>query len=100
MKVKVTYIDTNSLIREEVTQNLKSKYGLNCEIEVLPASDTPKSYIEFAIRELITEEQMEYYFDLNDRGYNVKMAELKEKIIQDIAEIFDEVQKQNEKGLE
>ena len=100
MRVKITYLDSESLVKDEVVQNAKSRYGENCVVEVLPANNTPESFISFGIKQLITMNQLEYYFDLNERGYGVKKEELKSEILSLVSNLFDEIVEETEKGLE
>ena len=101
MKVIVEYIDDDSLIGEEVVHNIKTRYGENAKVQVLPQIQTPEGYLKFGIRELIAIDQIEYHFDYRGgRGYKVELEKLKEAVIDKVKLLFDEVAAEIEEGLD
>lgn len=98
MKVKIELNDNSAFTAEELIQIYKKSLGQDCIVDVLPENSNPEDYIYFGILNLITVEQLEYYFsDLDSMGlYNEKINRLKKYTIEKVSHIFDKVIKNNE----
>ena len=100
MRIKLEYRDTDSYVAQEAIVNLKNRHGPNCEVHAMPDNDTPEAYIHFAIRELISVDQLETYFEYSGQGYEVEIQRLKDKVLDIVSKQFDAVIRENEKRLE
>jgi len=94
-KVTVIFEDGESLTNGEIIANLHAVYGKNAEVQVDPVNKTPQSYIQFAIEQLITEEQALIFFDQPEQ-YQIKLKELRHQVHKTLQFILNDVIMENE----
>lgn len=96
MRVIIEYTDTTSLTQEEIVGNVQSAYGANTKITILPTSDSPEAIIYHGIQKLITEEQVQLFFDKGEFVYDEEIINLKKKYLKKLDEILIRVIVENE----
>lgn len=99
MKVKIEYIDTNSLAAEEIVANMKKRFGDSASVTVLPDSLDTFNLMYFAIQGFITDRQLEAYFH-EHQLYGKKCGELLDQVIDLVTEVTAKVIRDNERRLE
>jgi hypothetical protein len=95
MKVKIEYVDNESLTVEEVVAQIHSTYGKNVKIEMSPESSMAYDHAYFALQQLITKEQLSLLYD-KGANYQAGLKKLRLDIIYKIEEIIDQVIIDNE----
>ncbi len=95
MKVRITYLDHDSLTLEEVISQAKANYGQYAEVEVFPSSNDPWDIIYFGLQKALTYEQLGILFD-NPSLYPTKVEELKQQILERLNKELSSVIKDNE----
>lgn len=99
MKVKIEYIDSNSLAAEEVVATMRKRFGDSASITVLPDSLDTFNLMYFAIQDFVTERQLEAYFH-EQQLYKNKCRELLDHVIDLATEVTNKVMRDNERRLE
>ena len=90
MKVKVSYIDRDSLSTEEIEHNLKSLLGDSVKIQLLPEANTTREFIRHAIRLAVTSKQLDSFFDDEATIYEEKIDIIKKEFIKEVKELLNE----------
>lgn len=98
-KVKISYIDNTVLTAEEAARMAKDIHGKNAVIEVTPPNDSIGSHLYYSIQKLITEEQIDIFFEYYPHLYEPKIEELKNKVLTRVQDIFYQVVKDNEEKV-
>lgn len=94
-RVTITYIDTEALTVEEIVKRATDNYGNFAKIDIAPESNMAYDHIYFGLQQLITYKQLEAFFD-KSQDYHTELNKLREKIIEDVTEIVDQVIVDNE----
>lgn len=63
MKATITYIDKKALSPEELVAQIHQEYGAMATISVSPDSNDPFHLMYFAMQELITNRQLDSFYD-------------------------------------
>ena len=95
MKVTITYQDTESLTKEEILNDAKSRYGNGVSVSIIPPSDEPWDLIYFALQNLLTYDQLNAYYD-DGPLYKDKLGIIKNSIIARFSDELNQVIKDNE----
>ena len=98
MKVRIEYIDENSLAPEEIKSNFRNLLGQGTRVTVGPDSDDSFSLIYFAIQELITARQVSSFHD-DGPLYSVKLDAIRTEVEALCKEALEEVIADNENKL-
>ena len=98
MQVTVKYYDTDSFLIEEVIRQAKNNYGAQAQVSVFPDSDTPIDYLYFAIRRLITGEQLTLLYD-SGALYQKDLERLRAETMRKVGEVLDDVIMETEAKL-
>lgn len=96
MRVKIEFEDNTAFTAKEIEQSYQLAYGKNSKVEVLPHNDSPEASIYFGIQNLITLDQLDYYYEYYPHLYPTKLKELKIDTLAKISQIFDQVVLDNE----
>lgn len=96
MRVKIEFEDNTAFTAKEIEQSYQLAYGKNTKVEVLPHNDSPEAAIYFGIQNLITLDQLDYYYEFYPHLYPEKMKELKMDILDKVSKILDQVILDNE----
>ncbi len=95
MHITLKFYDTDSLTVEEVVQRAVRNYGSNTEVEIMPDSTKAHDMIYFGIQQIITNRQLELFYD-NKLEYHKKLQELRNETLYKIQEILSQVIIDNE----
>lgn len=90
MKVNVSYIDRDSLSVDEIHHNAKKLFGDSAQVELLPESNSTRSYIRHAIILAITNKQLDSFFDDEKAIYEEKLERLKKDFIGEVEDLLQE----------
>lgn len=91
VRVKLNYIDRDSISPQEIALNAKRLYGDNVVVELLPESSSSRSHIRHAIKLDITSKQLSAYFDEEKTIYETKLEALKAEFINTTKELLEEI---------
>ena len=94
-RVSLLFEDKDSLTSSEIEANLKSAYGSNAQVTILPANPSPQAYISLGVSELITAEQANIFYDQNEQ-YETKLVELRHSVVKKLLFILNDVIMDNE----
>lgn len=95
MKVKIEFHDNTSFTVEEVVKVAETKYGKSAKVTVLPDSHAPHDLILFALQQIITNRQLQLYFD-KKYVYQKEIAALRGETLVKLGELLDTVIMDNE----
>lgn len=98
MKVTITYHDTDSLTREEILNDVKSRYGSGASVSITPPSGEPWDLIYFALQNILTYDQLTAFYD-GGPLYEQKLADIKSSIISRFNDELNLVIKDNESKI-
>lgn len=98
MKVTITYFDNYSLTKEEIIRQAQHNYGDSVEVKVEPVSDDYIDMLHYALRGLITYDQISHYFN-SGALYDVKLMELKQKLLNTVNKELDSIVLDNEERI-
>jgi hypothetical protein len=99
MKIKIEYIDSNSLASDEVVANMKKRFGDSASVTVLPDSLDTFNLMYFAIQNYLTDRQLEAYFH-EHQLYSKICSELLDEVLELATEVTMKVLRDNERRLE
>lgn len=100
MKITVEFEDNTSFTAEEAIASNKHAFGNNTVVKTGPRNSTPEAHIYYAVQNLITQDQIEAYFELYPHLYPQKLEEIKSNLLVTISDIIDSVIEDNEKKVE
>lgn len=86
MQIKIETHSDEFLSAEEATQNIKNLYGSSAKVSVSPDSDSPYSYLYFAIQELAANEFLSSYIDSHDEY----KGQLKDQFVKETIRYIEE----------
>ncbi|CAB4134261.1 hypothetical protein UFOVP273_35 [uncultured Caudovirales phage] len=95
MRVKLEFIDNESLTVEEVVSQAHANYGKNVKIELAPESSMAYDHIYFGIQQLITHNQLSMLYDRGS-SYQSDIRGLRSDVLYKVQEILDQVIIDNE----
>lgn len=98
MKVKISYIDTDSLAPEDIIANAKAIYGSSAVVEVAPDDNDPYAHLYFAVQKLITHNQVDSFFD-DGVLYPEKLNRLEDNVRELLEEALERVVSDNEEKI-
>ena len=90
MRVKLSYIDRDSISPQEIALNAKRIHGDDVEVQLLPEGKTARDHIRHAINLEITSKQLHSFFDDEQLIYEEKVETLKREFIQEVRDLLDE----------
>lgn len=95
MRVKLEFIDNESLTVEEVVAQAHRNYGKAVKIETAPITSIAYDHIYHGLQQLITHQQISL---MHDKGanYQVDLKKLRSDVLYKIEEIIDQVIVDNE----
>jgi hypothetical protein len=98
LKVKIEYIDDDSLSPEEIVGAAKKLYGASATVAVYPDANDSFNLMYHAIQTHITMRQVNSFFD-DGVLYPEKLKTLRKEVLTLVDEAFDAVTSDNEDKL-
>lgn len=95
MEVTIKYHDSDALTAEEVVQQAQKAYGSRTIVEVRADSLAPHDQIYFALQQIITLKQLEYFYTARET-YADKIGTLRRSVLLELSELVDSVIIDNE----
>ena len=95
MEVTIKYHDSDALTAEEVVQQAQKAYGPRTVVEVRADSLAPHDQIYFALQQILTLKQLEYFYTSRE-SYAEKISALRREVIVELSELVDAVIIDNE----
>lgn len=95
MKVQITFYDDESLSVEEAVRQAIDNYGPKAKVEVNPDSSMAYDHIYFGVQQLMTHEQLSLLFS-KEGDYHAQLEKLRDRVLEKIKEILDQVIIDNE----
>ncbi len=98
MLVKLQFHDNESFTISEVIKQAKHNYGNAVSVEVYPESNMPHDILYFALKQMITHEQLSLIYD-SKGSYHQDIKKLRAEILYKVEEILNEVILDNEEKV-
>lgn len=95
MRVRLEFIDNDSLTVEEVVSQARSNYGDGVKIELAPETSIAYDHIYFGLQQLVTHKQLSMLYEKNG-NYQSGIGRLRSDIVYKVSEILDQVIIDNE----
>lgn len=95
MRVKIEFIDNESLTVEEVVAQAQHNYGRLVKVETAPITSIAYDHIYHGLQQLITHQQVSLIHDKSG-NYQTDLKRLRSDVLYKVEEIIDQVIVDNE----
>jgi len=100
IKVELDYIDDSGTPESEIRANLAKLFGDTTKVSISPTSMNPEACISFGISKLITDFQLQEWFDEPERVYQRRILTKRKQILELLTSILDTIIIDNESKWE